>query len=184
LCSSLLLLSPFIAATLLYNHKISFHAAVMKRPASKLTKAVQQVNKKQSKESDLHLGARWNSLNLTAAVIKHLHVTGRDTNGFDIWAEEKDKFDIYLQRDRQLLTCPSEAFREGLYFASYWKDGIGLLTSSQLAGFLSLIDDVAESESAQAQQRGTGMGQKAWQPKYTANQSEASTSDLQYTEVF
>ena len=46
LCSSLLLLSAFIAATLLYNHKISFHAAVMKRPASKLNKAIQQVNKK------------------------------------------------------------------------------------------------------------------------------------------
>ncbi len=96
LCSSLLLLSAFIAVTLLYNHKISFRAAVMKRPASKLTKAVQQVNKKQSKESDLHLGARWNNLNLTAAVIKHLRVIGKDTNGFDIWAEEKDKFDIYI----------------------------------------------------------------------------------------
>ena len=89
MCSSLLLLSAFIAATLLYNLKISFHAAVMKRPASKLNKAVQQVNKRQSKESDLHLGARWNSLNLTAAVVKHLHVTGKDANGFEIWLRKR-----------------------------------------------------------------------------------------------
>ncbi len=35
-------------------------------------------------------------MNLTAAVIKHLHVTGKDNNGFDIRAEEKDKFEIYI----------------------------------------------------------------------------------------
>jgi len=154
---SLLVQLAFIAATLLYNHKISFDAAAMKRAASKLTKAVQQANKRQAKESDLHLGARWNSLNLTAAVIKHLHVTGQDTNGSDIWAEQKDRFDIYVQRERQLLTCPSAAFREGLYFACFWKDGIGLLTGSQLAGFLRLLDDVAESQGTEAQQGGTGI---------------------------
>jgi len=156
LCLSLLLLSAFIAATLLYNHKNNFRIPAMKRPISKLNKAVQQLTKRERKESDLYLAGRWNSLNSTVATTEHLHVTGKDANGFDIWTASRDQFDIYLQRDRQLLTCPSQAFREGIYLAAYWQDGIGLLTGNQLAGFTRLIDDVAESESAKAEQRSSG----------------------------
>ena len=80
---SLLLLSACIAATY-FKSQTSFLEAAMKRPASKLHKAVQQITTKERRESDLCLAGRNNLLNLTIAVSKHLHVTGKDSNGFDI----------------------------------------------------------------------------------------------------
>lgn len=122
LCLSLLLPSCFIAATLLYNHKISFHAAMVKRPVSKLTKAVQQVTKRERKERTLYLGGRWNNFDLTLAVCKHLHTIGFDKNGFELWTESRD---CYLQQGRQLVESPEKIFREGIYYACFWSHGIG-----------------------------------------------------------
>jgi len=170
------------SSNLLYSHKNNFPEAAMKRPASKLHKAVQKLTKKERKESGLYLAGRYTELNLTVDGSNHLRVIGKDINGFDIWAAESDKFDTYLQRDRQLLTCHSQAFREGIYFAAYWEDG--MLTGDQLGGLLCLIDDVAKGEGAKAQQGSPGLGQAMWQPKNTANQSEAGTSSLYDPEVF
>ena len=114
---------------------------------------------------------RWNHLDLTVAACKHLHVTGKDSNGLGVWGEEKDKFDIYLQQNRRLVSSPEELFREGIYFACYWWDGVGLLTGNQIGSLIKLL-------SAEAQQGGKGMGQESWisESMYTANQSEAGPS--------
>ena len=165
------------SSNLLYNHKNSFIEAAMKRPVSKLTKAVQQISKRQRKETDLYLGGRWNHLDLTLAVCNHLHVTGFDSNGFETWGESRDLYDCYLQQGRELVNSPDEVFREGLYYACYWWDGVGKLTGEQLAGLISLLNDLAEMQGAQAEQGGPDVGQEIpWEPKFIANQKEAGTS--------
>ena len=78
----------------------------------------------------------------------------------------------------ELLTCPSQALRYSIYVAAYWADSVGLRTGDQLAGLTKLVDDVAESESAKAEQRGSGMGQKDWFPNLAANHSEAGPSNI------
>ena len=135
--------------------------AAKKRPVSKLDKAVQTINKRERRALDLFLG-RWNRLVLTVAACKHLHVTGKDSNGLEVWGEEKDKFDIYLQQNRCLVSRPEEIFREGIYFACYWWDGVGLLTGDQIGSFIKLLDDLAEMQRPKAQQGGQGVGQKSW----------------------
>ena len=152
--------------------------AARKRPTSKLEKAVQTINKRERRTLDIFLVGRWNHLDLTVAAAKHLHITGKDSNGLDVWAEQKDKFDIYLQQNRRLVNSPEEIFREGIYFACYWLDGIGLLTGDQIGSLTELLDDLAEMQSPKAQQGGQGVGQESWlmQPLWTANQSEAGPS--------
>lgn len=118
----------------------------------------------------MYLGGRFNHLNLTLAVTKYMHVTGKDSNGADIWTEAGDKFDVYFQQDRKAM------FREGIYYASYWQDGVVCLTGDQLGGLITLLDDLAEEQGSQAEQGGTGMGQEVWEPKYTAEQDEAGPS--------
>ncbi len=71
------------SSNLLYSHKNNFLEAAMKRIASKLHKAVQQLTKREHKESGLYLAGRYTELNLTVAVCEHLHVTGKDVNGFE-----------------------------------------------------------------------------------------------------
>lgn len=133
--------------------------AAKKRPVSKLEKAVQTINKRERRALDLYLVGRWNHLDLRVAACKHLHVTGKDSNGLEVWGEE-------------------ELFREGIYFACYWWDGVGLLTGDQIGSLIKLLDDLAEMQSAEAQQGGKGMGQDSWisESMYTANQSEAGPS--------
>ncbi len=179
LCLALLLPSCFIAATLLYNHKISFHAAMVKRPVSKLTKAVQQVTKRERKERTLYLGGRWNNFDLTLAVCKHLHTIGFDKNGFELWTESRDIYDCYLQQGRQLVESPEKILREGIYYACFWSDGIGKLSGDQLKGLVELLDDLAEAESSKTQQRGPYVGQETFTYPYghfLANQAEAGPS--------
>lgn len=96
----------------------------MKRPVSKRNKALHAFTKHDRRATDLYLVGRWNHLNLTIAAAKHLHVSGKDSNGGAIWAEEKDRFDIYLQQNKQLVLSPALVFREGIYFGVYWEDGI------------------------------------------------------------
>ena len=118
--------------------------AARKRPVNKLDKAVQTINKRERRALDLFSVGRWKHLDLTVAACKPLHVTGKDSNGLEVWAEEKDKFDIYLQQNKCLVTSPEELFREGIYFACYWWDGMGLLTGDQIGSFIKLLDDLAE----------------------------------------
>ena len=152
--------------------------AAKKRPVSKLEKAIQTINKRERRALDSYLVGSWNHLDLTVAACKHLHVTGKDSNGLEVWGEEKDKFDICLQQNRRLVSSPEELFREGIYFACYWWDGVGLLTGDQIGSLIKLLDDLAEMQSAEAQQGGKGMGQESWisESMYTANQSEAGPS--------
>jgi len=152
--------------------------AARKRPVSKLHKAVQTVNKRKRRALDLFLVGRWNHLDLTVAACKHLHVTSKDSNGVEVWAEEKDKFDIYLQKDRCLVSSPEEIFREGIYFACYWWDGVGLLNGEQINSLVDLLDDLAKMQGPKAEQGSQGMGEEVWafKPRFTANQSEAGPS--------
>ncbi len=64
--------------------------AARKRPVSKLDNAVQTINKRERRALDLLLVGRWNHLDLTVAACKHLHVTGKNSNGLEVWGEEKD----------------------------------------------------------------------------------------------
>jgi len=134
----------------------------IRRPVSKLAKVVQQVIKQQRKERPLYLGGRWNYYDLTLCMCKHLHATGFDSNGFEIWAESKNLFDCYLQQGRQLVLSPEKIFREGIYYACFWSDGIGTLTGDQLAGLIELLDDLVETESAKTEQRGPDVGQEVF----------------------
>ncbi|KAL0024036.1 hypothetical protein WJX77_010620 [Trebouxia sp. C0004] len=103
---------------------------------------------------------------------------GKDSNGLEVWGEEKDKSDIYLEQNKRLVSSPEEIFREGIYFACYWWDGVGLLTGDQIGSLIKLLDDLAEMQGPKAEQGGQGMGQESWisESMWTANQSEAGPS--------
>ena len=156
--------------------------AAKKRHVSKLDKAVQTINKRERRALDFLLVGCWNILDLTVAGCKYLHVTGKDSNGLEVWGEEKDKFDIYLQQNRCIVSIPEEIFREGIYFACYWWDGVGLLTGDQIGSLIKLLDDLAEMQGPKAQQRGQGAGQESWisESMWTANQSEAGPSSAHH----
>ncbi len=148
----------------------------MKRPVSVLTRVLPAETKRCRKESDVQFVGRWHQLNLTVVADSHFHITGKDSTGCDIWAPERDRFDVYLQQGRQLVSDPSEIFREGVYFTRYWWDGVGVLSKEQMDCLVITLDDVAEMQGAKAQQGSSGMGCQVWQPRYQANQSEASSS--------
>lgn len=158
----------------------------MKRPASKLSKAVQAITKRTHRATDLYLVGRWNHLDLTVAACKHLYVTGKDSNGMQTWVEEKDRFDIYLQQNRRLIAHPSLVFREGICFGAYWEGFIELLTRDQIASLVTVLDDVAKMQDSKAEQGGTSMGQEIWssQSSSQADQDEAGPNTSCEVEVF
>ncbi len=111
-------------------------------------------------------------MNLALAVTKHLRVTGKDSNRSDIWTEERDVYDVYLQQNRQLVTRIDKVWKEGIFYACFWRDGVGVLTANHLNSLITLLDDLAEMQGPQVEQGRTSMGQHVWEPRYTAKQGK------------